>query len=109
MQIVVQKIEDILDSLQHLEVDWRDETATNVIARLKEIPVQDRYTENDVAGLLDSSFDEGILICRLFMGLSKDQFTALLHTARGDAGIGVKSYRSDREAFLKDLSFQPVC
>jgi hypothetical protein len=103
MQIVVQKLEDILDSLQHLEVDWKDETAINVIAQLKKIPVQSRYTSSDVAALLDSSFDEGILICRLFMGLSKDQFTALLHTARGDAGIGVKGYRSDREAFLKDL------
>jgi hypothetical protein len=103
MQIVIQKLEDILDSLQHLEVDWKDETAINVIAQLQKIPVKARYSADDVAALLDSNFDEGVLICRLFMGLSKDQFTALLHTVRGDAGIGVKGYRADRDAFLKDI------
>ncbi len=49
------------------------------------------------------NFDEGILICRLFMGLSKDQFTAQLHAARGSAGIGVKAYRADSTGFLSDL------
>jgi hypothetical protein len=104
MRIVVQKLEDILASLRHLEVDWRDETALHVMAQLKAIPIKSTYSVEDVAALLDSDFDEGILICRLFMGLSKDQFTALLHTSRGDAGIGIKAYRLDRSGFLKDLA-----
>jgi hypothetical protein len=104
MRIVVQKLEDILDSLRYLEVDWRDETALHVMAQLQEIPVKSAYSVEDVAALLDADFDEGILICRLFMGLSKDQFTALMHTSRGDAGIGVKAYRSNKSDFLKDLA-----
>ena len=104
MQIVRQKIEDILGSLRHLEVDWRDETAIQVIAKLQGLPVKAAYSIDDVEALLDANFDEGILICRLFLGLSKDQFTAQLHGARGSAGIGVKSYRADTAGFLSDLS-----
>jgi hypothetical protein len=103
VQIVSQKLEDILGSLRHLEVDWKDDTAIHVIGRLHDLPVKAAYSMADVQALLNANFDEGILICRLFMGLSKDQFTALLHSARGDAGIGVKAYRADSGAFLSDL------
>ncbi len=103
MQIVVQTLEDILGSLRNLEVDWRDYTAIQVIAQLRRIPVKTTYSVADVQALLERDFDEGVLICRLFLGLSKDQFTARLHAARCDAGIGVKAYRVDRAGFLKDL------
>ena len=103
MQIVSQKLEDILGSLRHLEVDWKDETAIHVIARLRDLPVKEAYLMEDVEALLDANFDEGILMCRLFMGLSKDQFTALLHSARGGAGIGIKAYRAEGAGFLSDL------
>jgi hypothetical protein len=104
VQIVSQKIEDILDSLRHLEVDWKDDTAIHVIEKLRELPVKAAYSVAEVEALLDADFDEGILICRLFLGLSKDQFTAQLHAARGSAGIGVKAYRADGVGFLSDLS-----
>ena len=103
MQIVRQKVEDILGSLRHLEVDWQDATAIHVMERLRNMPVKAAYTISDVQALLDSDFDEGILVCRLFMGLSKDQFTARLRSARGSAGIGVKSYHADHDGFLSDL------
>jgi hypothetical protein len=104
VQIVRQKIEDILGSLRHLEVDWRDATAIQVIAKVQALPLRQDYTIDDVEALLDANFDEGVLICRLFLGLSKDQFTAQLRGARGSAGIGVKSYRADASGFLSDLS-----
>lgn len=104
MQIVSQKIEDILGSLRHLQVDWKDATAIHVIEKLQELPVKAAYSMAEVEALLDADFDEGILICRLFLGLSKDQFTAKLHAARGSAGIGVKAYRADGVGFLSDLS-----
>jgi hypothetical protein len=103
VQIVSQKLEDILRSLRHLEVDWKDETATHVIAQLRALPVKAEYSLEDIEALLDANFDEGILICRLFLGLSKDQFTARFHAARGSAGIGVKSYRADCVGFLSGL------
>ncbi len=52
---------------------------------------------------MDQDFDDGILICRLFLGLSKDQFISFLRGALDDAGIGVKSYRSNPEAFTEAL------
>jgi hypothetical protein len=103
VRIVSQKIEDILGSLRHLEVDWQDATAAHVMAQLQVLPAKAAYTASDVEALLDANFDEGILICRLFLGLSKDQFTARLRGARGSAGIGVKSYNADREGFMSDL------
>jgi DpnII restriction endonuclease len=103
VQIVVQTVEDILGSLRNLEVDWRDYTAIQVIAQLQRMPVKTSYSVADVKALLEADFDEGVLICRLFLGLSKDLFIARLHAARGDAGIGVKAYRADRAGYLKDL------
>lgn len=53
--------------------------------------------------LLDEHFEDGILICRLFLGLSKDQFVSLLQGIREGKGLGVTSYRADRNGFIGDL------
>jgi hypothetical protein len=103
MEVIAQQLDDIVDSLRPLTVEWRDETACRVIDRLKTLPVQQAYTAEDVKVLLDGNFDDGLLLCRLFLGLSKDQFVSVLRGLRGDAGIGVKSYRADRDAFLNDV------
>jgi len=74
MEVISQKLEDILASLGPLTVDWQDETAHRVIDRLKTFPVKTAYSKRDVQTLLDADFDDGILICRLFLGMSKDHF-----------------------------------
>ena len=103
MEVVFQTLEEILDSLQPIEVDWKDETARNVIERLKEFPVKDHYTSDDIVGLLSQDFKEGKLIFRLFLGLSKDRFEGLLANALGEGGTGVKRYQADPEEFLAAL------
>jgi hypothetical protein len=103
MHLVTQKLADILGSLQNLNVDWKDKVALSVIEKLRRIPIKSSYSAEDVRALLDANFEEGLLICRLFMGLSKDQFTVLLRQARANAGIGVKAFESDRGAYLADL------
>jgi DpnII restriction endonuclease len=103
MEVIAQNLDDIVDSLQPLTVEWQDDTARRVIDRLKTIPVKKAYTTEDVKALLDGDFDDGILICRLFLGLSKDQFVSVLRGIRGDTGIGVKSYRANRDAFIDDI------
>ena len=100
---IAQKLEDIVDSLQPLAVEWKDDTALRVIERLKAMGVKKAYSADDVEAPLDENFDDGILICRLFLGISKDQFVSVLRGIRGDAGIGVKSYRADRAAFIEDV------
>jgi hypothetical protein len=103
VEVVSQKLEDIVDNLGALTVDWQDETALRVIGLLKSFPVKKTYTERDVEDLLDANFDDGILICRLFLGMSKDQFISVLRGNRDDRGIGVRSYRTDRASFVNDL------
>lgn len=103
MEVIAQKLDDIVDSLQLLTVEWKDDTARRVIDRLKNFPVKKAYALADVKSLLDENFDDGILILRLFMGFSKDQFVSVLRGIRDEKSIGVKSYRANSESFTEDL------
>lgn len=103
MEFIAQELDDIVGSLKALTVDWKDETARRVIGRLKKFPVKKNYAIADVKILLDENFDDGILILRLFMGFSKDQFVSVLRGIRKEPGIGVKSYRANPESFIEDL------
>ncbi len=103
MEVIAQKLDEILATLRPLTVSWKDETAERVIARLKRFRAKKSYSVEDVKPLLDEDFEDGILICRLFLGLSKDAFVSVFKDARGSAGIGVKSYHADHAAFLDAL------
>src|ERR1019366_6786389 len=104
MEVIAQKLDDIVNSLRPLTVDWKDDTARRFIDRLKALRVKRSWTTEDVKALLDENFDDGILICRLILGISKDQFVSVFRGIRGDAaGIGVKSYRADRAVFIEDI------
>lgn len=103
MQVIAQTIEDIIKTLQPLTVEWKDEVAQRVIEKIEALPVKSLYTEADVAALLDDHFDDGLLICRLFLGLSADQFRGMLAGALGERGAGVTRYRKDRAGFLEGL------
>jgi hypothetical protein len=103
MEVIAQRLDEIVDSLRPLTVEWKDDTARRVIDRLKAMPVKKAYTADDIKDLLDENFDDGILICLLFLGISKDQFVSVVRGIRGDAGIGVKSYRAGRGAFIDDV------
>ena len=103
MEFIAQELDGIVDSLKALTVDWKDETASRVIGRLKKFPVKKAYAIADVKVLLDENFDDGILMLRLFLGFSKDQFVSVLRGIREEKGIGVKSYRANPESFVEDL------
>lgn len=103
MEVIAQRLDEIVDSLRPLTVEWQDETARRVINRLKGLKVKKAYTTDDVEALLDENFDDGILICRLFLGLSKDQFVSTFKGIRENKGTGVKSYRADPATFIEDL------
>jgi hypothetical protein len=103
MQVRLQTLEELVSSLSDLQVDWRDPVAHRIIDRLRVFPIKTSYERADVAALLDDGFDDGILLCRLFLGLSKDTFAAALRAELGGVGAGVTCYRSNREAFLDAL------
>ncbi|UXA51813.1 hypothetical protein M0D45_13905 [Xanthomonas prunicola] len=77
-----------------------DETAANAIARLTDIERKESYSRIDIAKILDEDFEEGILISRLFLALSKDNMESELKRELGAGGIGVKRYKAEPEAFL---------
>jgi len=103
MEFVAQNLNDIILSLRPLVVEWQDDTARRVITEIEALPVKASYTIDDVKRFLDLNFDDGLLICRLFLGLSKDQFTGILKEAMNEAGHGVSSYRKNPKHFLEAL------
>jgi len=103
MKVVDQSLDDVVAALSPLAVDWMDDVAARVIAKLAALPVKEAFGSEDVAVLLDASFEEGMLCARLFLALSKDQMEVALRRELGPGGIGAKRFATDRAAFLHAL------
>jgi hypothetical protein len=103
MEFFQQSLDDLVESLSSLRVEWKDDIATRVIERVEHLPIKDTYTEADIHALLADKFDDGWLICRLFLGLSKDALTALLHDALGKGGQGVTRYKKEPDVYINTL------
>lgn len=100
MKRLHQTLEEIKKSLAKLTTAWEDELSTAAIEALDRIPIKKSYSERDIATLLDNDFKVGKLLCRLFLGLSMDQFEMELHGRLGKGGTGVKRYQRDPSLFL---------
>jgi hypothetical protein len=105
VQVITQSLDDILASLSPLTVEWQDDVAVRIIARLRKFPKKSMYTAADIVNILeDGPFEDGMLLIRLFLGLSKDQFLAAMRRALGGGGIGVNRFKADRDRFLAALT-----
>ena len=92
MQVIAQTLDQILASLRPLSVEWQDEVAQRLIERLKGFPIKTEYTESDVSDVLNGGpFEDGMLLIRLFLGLSKDQFSAVLKNGSSLTYVGKAS------------------
>lgn len=103
MKSLTQTVDELIGALSPLPVDWMDEQAAEAIAALTALPAKETYERADVQALLDADFDTGLLCCRLFLAMSKDQSEAALRAALGSGGIGVTRYTRDKESFLAAL------
>ncbi len=113
MRRVIQTLPEIIASLQPLQVEWQDEIAKRIIERLRAFPIKDSYTGEDVRAIIENGksvarlsgqdFEDGLLIVRTFLGLSKDQFSGALAEALGEGGAGLQRYRNDSPRFLTAL------
>lgn len=103
MQARDQTLEEVLDSLSPLTVEWMDEIAAQAIARLIDVPKKEIYRREDIITLLDGDFQQGLLCARLFLALSKDSMEAELRRELGGGGIGIKRYQADPESYLSAL------
>lgn len=103
-----QTVEEILEKLSPVETTWRDAHADTVIEQLEALPVNDGYTREDLAGLFDlqhtnrQKFDADLTLVRLFLDMSKDEFTASLRDFFGK-GLGIKKAAQDQEGFFTAL------
>ncbi len=109
MILVTQTLEEVLAALQPLDVEWEDDTAIRVMARLRAWPEKAAYSVYDVHSLLRGAgnapdgFDDGLLIARLLLGVSKDKFEIMLKDVLGAGGTGITRYRTDPDGFVEAL------
>jgi hypothetical protein len=103
MKRVYQTFEEISSSLIPIEASWLDAHAEEVILLLHSMPLKKTYSSMDVAALLDSNFSSATTAIRLFLDLSKDDFTQRMRDALGTGGIGVKRYQLNPAMYLDAL------
>jgi len=103
MQRTQQTTGEILASLRPLDANWQDEVALKVIEYLQNMPLRSKYSSEDIQQFMDENFIDGLLICRLFLGLSKDQFVPLLTKQLGNGGAGINRYQNDKAKFIEAL------
>lgn len=112
MKRLRQSLDDLLAHLSPVDTRWQDEHSEAVIQRLDRIPTKQEYIRADVEKILDSPqltgkarteyFNEGLTTIRLFLDLSKDEFTAALRDELGP-GMGVGRIKKDPENFYSAL------
>lgn len=98
MKFIKQNLDTILKNLSPLQVDWRDDVAKRVIKRIEQFSVKNEYNEDDIKNLFSEEFEDAQLICRLFLGLSKDAFTVALRNT-----LGVNCYKEEPDKYIKAL------
>lgn len=100
-----QTLDELLAQLSPVDASWRDAHAEAVIRRLRQIPRKPSYTRVDLQPLLDTGntlkgvspkehFEAGLTAIRLFLDLSKDEFTAQLRERLGGT-LGVTRLKQD--------------
>lgn len=103
MRVVDQTLEEIVEGLSPLDVEWMDDTAASVMAKLAAITKKDTYDRADMAALFEDDFDVGVLCARLFLSLSKDSMDAELRRVMGKGNTGATAFRKQHDAFLAGL------
>jgi hypothetical protein len=103
MQSKDQTLEEIVANLSPLDVEWMDQVATSVIAKLTSLPRKDTYGRDDIFALFEDDFETGILCARLFLALSKDKMDEELRRTLGSGGTGSNRLKNDRNGFLGAL------
>lgn len=99
-----QTLDELLSQLSAVDTGWQDLHAEAVIQRLNSISRKPTYQRSDLERLLDSPslvgknrteyFNEGLTTVRLFLDMSKDEFTAAMRDQIGP-GLGITRLAQD--------------
>lgn len=96
-----QTLEELLSSITNIETSWKDAHSESVIKMLENIPVKTTYSGDDVRALLDEDYETGITVIRLFLDMSKDEFTSALRNQI--KGLGKTQYSKDPQSIIAVL------
>jgi DpnII restriction endonuclease len=103
-----QTLDELLANLTAVGASWRDAHAEEVIQRLTRLPVKPSYHRADLLPIFDlentnrERFDSTLTLVRLFLDLSKDEFTAAMRDRLGK-GLGIKKALQEPEEFFGAL------
>jgi hypothetical protein len=98
-----QSAQEIAASLTAMEAGWLDDTASRIIHAINSLPEKKAYGPEDIRALLESHFEDGKTVCRLFIGLSKDELESQLSGILGPGKTGSTAFRSSPDVYLKAL------
>lgn len=108
-----QSLSELLAQLSPVSTSWQDEHAACVIERLRSLPRKTTYTPDDLVQWLaidrpphnakpKDHFEAGLTTVRLFLDMSKDEFTTALRERLGN-GIGITRALRDPQTFFGAL------
>jgi hypothetical protein len=100
-----QTYDEIANSLQILEVDWKsDPHAEAVMSQLRKLPIDTRTTKAHVIEMLSSDFRVGTTVLRLVLEMSRDEWDRDIPALFDGTGAGkVTQFRADPEAYVETL------
>ncbi len=98
-----QTVEEIQASLIPVEASWLDAHAESVIRLLRGLPEKAACEAPEITSLILTDFDAATTAIRLFLDLSKDDYTQQMRDLLGPGGIGVKRFNADPGVYLKAL------
>ncbi len=104
MKKVTQNTGDLLARLSVLETDWKDDFSRRVVSFLDKFSTVDDDPWSLVR-LLDEDFEAASTGIRLFLELSKDEYTTLLRSLFPDSrSAGKSGFRSNPLGYVETLS-----
>ncbi len=104
MKRTTQSVESLLSSLSHLETSWKDDVAVKTIEFLNRIPEKSELNKDEIIRLLDEDYETSITVFRLFLEMSKDEFTSRFKEEIGEAfRFGKTGYIANKELFVSKL------
>ena len=102
MQRYKQSYAELIEKLAPVEASGLDDFAQEVILFLGSFPVRSSYVASDITDLLNANFEASMTLFRLFLGLSRDEFTVSLGKKLGHS-IGVRAFIRDPPSFVNAL------
>lgn len=98
-----QKLPELVAALTPIKSTWKDAHAEAVLDMMNAIPEKSRYSIDDIKSLFDEDFDTAFTLTRLFLEMSKDEFSLRLKDELGDGGFGVKRFKKSPLKYVHAL------